>query len=85
MENTLHMNPKTSPTNAHVNTPSQMITPIQPITDDLPKNAATGISSDEQMGGLNQEEAASVTATAKVDEVPPAEKMSPQLYRDDEV
>lgn len=84
MENLLTMNSSNSSTNAHVNTPSQMVTPIQPISDDLPKTKVNASSAAEHMGGLSQEEAGTVTETAKINEVPPAEKMNPQLYRDDE-
>ena len=84
MENLFNMTSADSSTPAHVNTPSQMVTPIQPISDDLPKTKVNESSLAEHMGGLNQEEAGTVTETAKINEVPPAEKMEPQLYRDDE-
>ncbi|HEU5077811.1 MAG TPA: hypothetical protein VFT72_01270 [Opitutaceae bacterium] len=77
------MNPEpTDPSHGHVNTPSQMVTPIQPITDDLPKVKPARTT--ERLGGLTQEEAGQVTETAKINEVPPAEAMEPHLYRDDE-
>lgn len=79
------MNPKSNvreDDTAHINTPAQMVTPIQPITDDLPKRKP--VPQEEAMGGMTQEEAGKVTETAKVDEVPPAEAMKPELYRDDE-
>jgi hypothetical protein len=37
-----------------------MVTPIQPITDDLPKKKPADDGFEEEMGGLKQEEAAEV-------------------------